>query len=58
MYVEVGYGVCVCVEGGVEEKNPLLSYMHMAVHQLIAERGGKREKASLQSSLWSPRVPV
>lgn len=29
--------------------------MHMAVHQLIAERGGKkRRKASLQSSLWWP----
>ena len=36
--------------------------MHMAVHQLIAGREGrkkkKRKKASLQSSLWSPCVPV
>lgn len=41
--------------GSLRKKNPLLSYMHMAVHQLIAERGGG---ASLQSSLWSPCVPV
>lgn len=43
---------------GEVEKNLLLSYMHMAVHQLIAGRGKKGRKASLQSSLWSPRVPV
>lgn len=27
--------------GSLRKKNPLLSYMHMAVHQLIAEKGGK-----------------
>lgn len=37
--------VCVCVLArggyqGEEKKNPPLSYMHMAVHQLIAGKSG------------------
>lgn len=50
-------------QGERKKKSPPLSYMHMAVHQLIAGKGGggwkgKRGEARLQSSLWSPRVPV
>lgn len=61
--INLPFSLLVCVwegEGGLvfQEKNPLLSYMHMAVHQLIAGRKKKRKKASLQSSLWSPCVPV